>query len=122
MSRMNEIANPELSSNLAKARKFLETFTSRLVPHFIAGEKVASTSGATFETLDPTSNALMCTVAAGDAAEIDRAARGATSAFKAWRDGPGAKRRAILHAIADAIAARAEEIALVESSDTGQPI
>ena len=35
---------------------------------------------------------------------------------------PGAKRRAILHAIADAIEARAEEIALVESMDTGQPI
>ena len=35
---------------------------------------------------------------------------------------PGAKRRKILHAIADAIEARADEIALVESSDTGQAI
>ena len=34
----------------------------------------------------------------------------------------GAKRRAILHAIADAIEARADKIALVESCDTGQPI
>ena len=42
--------------------------------------------------------------------------------FPAWRAVPGAKRRAILHAIADAIEARAEEIALVESMDTGQPI
>ena len=44
------------------------------------------------------------------------------AAFPAWRALPGAKRRAILHAIADAIEARAEEIALVESMDTGQPI
>ena len=34
----------------------------------------------------------------------------------------GAERRKLLHGIADAIEARAEEIALVESMDTGQPI
>jgi len=56
------------------------------------------------------------------APEIDRAARAAAAAFPAWRDLPGAKRRKVLHAVADAIEARAEEIALVESSDTGQPI
>jgi 5-carboxymethyl-2-hydroxymuconic-semialdehyde dehydrogenase len=119
---MNEIANPQLSSNLAKARQYLEPFTSRLVPHFIAGAKVASASGATFESLDPTSNDKMCTVASGAAEDIDRACKAAAGAFKTWRKVPGAKRRLILHAIADAIEARAEEIALVESSDTGQPI
>ncbi len=35
---------------------------------------------------------------------------------------PGAKRRKILHDIADEIEARADEIAVVESSDSGQPI
>ncbi len=34
----------------------------------------------------------------------------------------GAKRKAILHKLADKIEARAEEIALIESSDCGQPI
>ncbi|MGP0061856.1 MAG: 5-carboxymethyl-2-hydroxymuconate semialdehyde dehydrogenase [Beijerinckiaceae bacterium] len=119
---MNEIASPELSGNLAKAQKFLEPFTSRLVPHFIGGEKVGSASGATFESLDPTTNMVMCTVASGEASEIDRACQAAAAAFKVWRKVPGDKRRTILHAIADAIEARAEEIALVESSDTGQPI
>jgi 5-carboxymethyl-2-hydroxymuconic-semialdehyde dehydrogenase len=119
---MNEIANPELTKNLAKARTFLEPFAARTVAHFIAGEKAASASGATFDTLDPTNNKKLCTVAAGEAADVDRACKAAAAAFKAWRDVPGAKRRAILHAIADAIEARAEEIALVESSDTGQPI
>jgi 5-carboxymethyl-2-hydroxymuconic-semialdehyde dehydrogenase len=119
---MNEIASPELSGNLAKARAYLAPFTSRLVPHFIAGERVGSASGATFETLDPTTNAPMCTVASGEANEIDRACKAAAAAFKVWRKVGGDKRRAILHAIADAIEARAEEIALVESSDTGQPI
>jgi 5-carboxymethyl-2-hydroxymuconic-semialdehyde dehydrogenase len=35
---------------------------------------------------------------------------------------PGDQRRALLHEIADAIEARSEEIALLESLDTGQPI
>ncbi|HCV20512.1 MAG TPA: 5-carboxymethyl-2-hydroxymuconate semialdehyde dehydrogenase, partial [Gammaproteobacteria bacterium] len=39
-----------------------------------------------------------------------------------WRDISGAARRQLLHNIADAIEARAEEISLVESMDTGQAI
>ena len=78
--------------------------------------------GKTFDTLCPVDNSVLAKVAAGDAADIDAAAKAAAAAFPAWRAVPGAKRRAILHAIADAIVARAEEIALVESIDTGQPI
>jgi 5-carboxymethyl-2-hydroxymuconic-semialdehyde dehydrogenase len=119
---MNKPASPELSKNLAKAETFLAPFKSRPVGHFIAGERSASLCGATFEALDPTSNEPISTVASGEAADVDRACRAAAAAFKTWRKVPGDKRRAILHAIADAIEGRAEEIALVESSDTGQPI
>jgi 5-carboxymethyl-2-hydroxymuconic-semialdehyde dehydrogenase len=119
---MNEAAATKLAANLARAEVALKRFREGSVLHFIAGEGVASASGATFETLDPTTNAHQCTVASGDAADIDRAARAAERAFSAWRNVTGAKRRQILHDIADAIIARADEIALVESSDTGQPI
>jgi 5-carboxymethyl-2-hydroxymuconic-semialdehyde dehydrogenase len=61
-------------------------------------------------------------VARGGAREIDLAAGAARAAFPAWRDLDGAKRRAILHAVADAIEARAEEIAFVECMDTGQAL
>lgn len=119
---MTAAPSPALAANLAKAETFLARFRAGVVPHFIAGEAVGSASGETFETLDPTTDAPMATVAAGDAATVDRAARAAAAAFPAWKALSGAKRRAVLHAIADAIEARAEEIALVESSDTGQPI
>jgi 5-carboxymethyl-2-hydroxymuconic-semialdehyde dehydrogenase len=65
---------------------------------------------------------VICKVAAGDAADIDRAAKAAATAFPAWQKVQGEKRREILHQIADRIEARADEIALVESADTGQPI
>jgi 5-carboxymethyl-2-hydroxymuconic-semialdehyde dehydrogenase len=113
----------DFTANQQSARTHMKRFTAGTVtPHFIAGEAVASLSGATFETLDPTTNTLQSVVAAGEAADVDRAARAAAKAFAVWRAVSGAKRRAILHAIADAIEARADEIALVESSDTGQPI
>ena len=117
MSKPNTFA-----ANQERASAYLKRFTEATVPHFIAGEAVASLSGATFETLDPTTNQKQAVVASGEAADIDRAAGAAARAFKVWRDIPGAKRRTILHAVADAIEARADEIALVESSDTGQPI
>lgn len=119
---MTDAPSPALAANLAKAALHMARFQSATVPHVIAGERVLSASGATFDTLDPTTNAHQATVASGEAADIDRAAKAASAAFPAWKKLAGAKRRAVLHAIADAIVARAEEIALVESSDTGQPI
>jgi 5-carboxymethyl-2-hydroxymuconic-semialdehyde dehydrogenase len=108
--------------NQRRAADYLIRFTTGVVGHFISGESTPSRSGATFDTLDPTTNERQATFAAGDADDIDGAAEAAGKAFCVWRDFPGAKRRAVLHAIADAIEARADEIALVESSDTGQPI
>jgi 5-carboxymethyl-2-hydroxymuconic-semialdehyde dehydrogenase len=111
-----------LAENLDRAETALARFKSSQVRHFIAGEAIDSRNGRTFETLCPADNRVLAKVAAGDAADIDAAARAAAAAFPAWRAISGARRRAILHAIADAIEARAEEIALIESMDTGQPI
>ena len=111
-----------LETNQRRATGHLKRFQTGVVGHFIAGLSAPSLSGETFETLDPATNAKQAVVASGGADDIDRAAKAAAQAFRIWRDFPGAKRRKILHAIADAIEARADEIALVESSDTGQPI
>ncbi len=65
---------------------------------------------------------MLATVAQGGAKDVDIAARAAATAFKSWSKTSGKERRAILHAIADAIESRAEEIAYIECLDTGQPI
>jgi len=46
----------------------------------------------------------------------------AADAFQSWQQLPGNERSKMLHRVADAIAARREEIALIESVDTGQPV
>jgi 5-carboxymethyl-2-hydroxymuconic-semialdehyde dehydrogenase len=108
--------------NIRKASKHLERFASAPLGHFIDGTLRAGTSTETFENRTPIDDSLLGLVSAGNAADIDAAARAAERAFPAWCDLPGAERRALLHKIADAIEARGEEIALVESIDTGQPI
>ncbi|MGE3064849.1 MAG: 5-carboxymethyl-2-hydroxymuconate semialdehyde dehydrogenase [Hyphomicrobiaceae bacterium] len=114
------LANDALNDNLRKAQHFLARFKSAPVAHRIDGEEVVGST--TFETIDPSDNTVLCRVSSGGVAEIDRAARASEKAFQTWRTVPGETRRKLLHAIADRIEARAEEIALVESTDSGQPI
>jgi len=111
-----------LEANLAKAEQYAARFASGGVQHFIDGAPRASLSGKTFETRSPIDDRVLALVAAGGADDVAAAALAAERAFPAWRDVAGSDRRDLLHAIADAIEARAEEIALVESIDTGQPI
>jgi 5-carboxymethyl-2-hydroxymuconic-semialdehyde dehydrogenase len=119
---MNRPAQAGFATNIAAAKAAMTRFASSTVPHLIAGQWRLSAGGATFDTLDPTTNERQATVAAGDGQDVDEAARAAEAAFPAWRSMPGARRRDVLHKIADRILSRAEEIALVESCDTGQPI
>src|SRR5690606_7414217 len=91
------------------------------VAHVIDGKPDAG-EGKTFETLSPVDNSVLAQVARGTAADIDRAAKVAKRAFQTWGKTSGTERKKILHKIADAIVARADEIALVECMDTGQPI
>ena len=112
----------KLQENLRKAEGFLRRFRDEVTAHFVDGASFPGSSGRTFENLTPIDNTSLGRVAEGTADDIDAAARAASAAFPAWRDTPGKDRQRILNRFADLILERAEEIALVESMDTGQPI
>lgn len=119
---MSKAPEGKYAANLEAAQAAMARFRSSTVLHLIGGQPMPSTSGEMFETLDPATNRRQAIIAAGGAVEVDLAARAAAAAFPVWCGIAAAKRREILHDIADRIVARADEIALVESSDTGQPI
>jgi 5-carboxymethyl-2-hydroxymuconic-semialdehyde dehydrogenase len=119
---MNESAPVGLIANRAKADAHLARFRAGVLGHFIDGRHVPSSAGRKFANLSPIDNSKLGDVAMGDAADVDAAVRAAKAAFPAWRDLAASKRRELLYRISDGIQARAEEIALVESVDTGQPI
>ncbi|MFN3954476.1 MAG: 5-carboxymethyl-2-hydroxymuconate semialdehyde dehydrogenase [Pararhodobacter sp.] len=112
----------DLNANLEKAERYLARFRSEGVLNQIGGAAVPALDGARFETLSPVDLQPLAWVARGGAADIDRAARAAHAAFAEWAAMPGEARKKLLHRVADAIAARAEEIALVECMDTGQAL
>lgn len=112
----------KLQDNLTKLRTHLTRFRANGVLNLIGGHLVAAQSGATFQSVSPVDDSVICQVAKGGAADIDAAAQAARAAFPAWRDMPAAERKKILHRVADGITARAEEIALCECWDTGQAI
>ncbi|WP_022721719.1 aldehyde dehydrogenase family protein, partial [Rhodopseudomonas sp. B29] len=116
--------SPKTSSafqaNLDRAAPLLKRLRADGIGHLINGEIVPSLSGETFETSSPIDNTVLAQVARGTAADIDRASKAAKDAFPAWRDMAPAKRRKILNKIADAIEARADDIAVLECIDTGQ--
>ena len=108
--------------NLARAENYLARFRDGGVANLIDGETVPADDGATFESISPVDLKPLATIARGKATDIDRAAKAAKAAFPEWAAMPGDARKKLLHKIADAIVARAEEIAFVESMDTGQAI
>jgi len=109
-----------LNQNVEKLQDALAHFRKNGVLHQINGKSVPSMSGATFQSVSPVDESVICDVAKGDASDIDAAAKAAHAAFSQWCDMPAKARKTILLNIADGIEKRAEEIALCECWDTGQ--
>jgi 5-carboxymethyl-2-hydroxymuconic-semialdehyde dehydrogenase len=107
-------------ANRDRAAPLLKQLKAEGIGHIIDGKVEASISGEAFETASPIDGAPLASVARGNAADIDRAAQAATRAFKPWRDMAAAARKKLLHRVADAIEARADDIAVLECVDTGQ--
>ncbi len=112
----------DYSSNQSDAEALLKRFATATLPHFINGEHDSGRSGATFDSVAPADNSVLGSVAAGNADDVDAACEAAAASFEEWADMPGKERKRLLHKVADGIEARARDIALVESVDSGQAI
>ena len=91
---------------------------------FIDGRFAPAASGATFDNLNPATGRSLGTVAAGEQQDIDRAVASARKAFRAgsWAHAEPKMRKRVLQRFADLMLANREELALLETLDTGKPI
>lgn len=112
----------QLKDNIAKAEGYLARFKENSLGHYINGTWTTGSAGETFENLTPVDNSSMGKVVKGTAEDVNNACKAAASAANEWAAVSGAERKKILHKLGDEIEKRAEEIALVESSDCGQPL
>jgi len=89
---------------------------------FVGGEFVDGVDGATIDVYDPHDGSLLAEVAEARAADVDRAVEAAAKAYEDWRHWPAAERGRLLLKLADRIEEHAEELALLETRDTGHPL
>jgi acyl-CoA reductase-like NAD-dependent aldehyde dehydrogenase len=94
------------------------------VLHFINGEEVASLSGRKFESSSPGTGEKIADIAFGEREDVDRAVDVAWTAFERgqWSETRPAFRASCLRRIANIVRERAEEIARLETLDSGKPI
>ncbi len=85
--------------------------------HWIGGERVASAQ--TFPDISPIDGSTIGGISRGTAMEAAAAVAAAKAAFPAWAATSRAERARILHAIADGVEKRLEELAVVETNDNG---
>ncbi|ACZ90184.1 aldehyde dehydrogenase [Streptosporangium roseum] len=85
--------------------------------HWIGGERVSSP--ATFEDVSPIDGQVIAEIARGGAEEADAAVRAAEAAFPAWSRTSREERARLLHAVADGVEKRLEQLAIVETTDNG---
>ncbi|AJZ90124.1 Aldehyde dehydrogenase PuuC [Beauveria bassiana D1-5] len=91
---------------------------------FINGEYCSAKDGETFSTVDPFAQRNLAEVARGKKADVDIAVQAARAVFDRgdWSQASPAKRKAVLGKLADLMEQHHEELALLETLDTGKPI
>ena len=93
----------------------------RELKNFVNGQYVPSKSGETSDVINPANAEVFAKAAVSNEADIDAAYKAADKAFEAWSQTTPSERQLALFRIADALEARAEEMADVESENTGKP-
>lgn len=94
------------------------------IQHYINGTFVDSIDGDTFEVLNPVTNQPYITAASGKKEDIEAAVAAATDAFKngPWPGMLPRERARVLTKIADIVESREQQLAEMESYDSGLPI
>ena len=85
---------------------------------------IASESGKTFATVNPSTGEEICQVAEADAADVEKAVKAARAAFEhgPWRKTLASERGRLIHHLADLIEQNGDELARLESLDNGKPV
>jgi aldehyde dehydrogenase (NAD+) len=84
---------------------------------------IASESGKTFATVNPSTGDEICQIAEADAADVEKAVKAARAAFERgpWKKMAASERGRLMNRLADLIEIHADELARLESLDNGKP-
>lgn len=96
----------------------------RVTQLLIDGKFVNSISGKTFDTINPANEEKIISVQEADVKDVDVAVKAARRAFDEgpWRRMAPAQRSALIHRLADLMEKHSDELAMLESLDTGKTL
>ena len=89
---------------------------------FIDGKFILPVKKNYFDTIDPSTNKKIASVAEASLEDVNKAVKAARNAFKGWSALTGKERGKYIYRIARLIQERAREFAVIESLDGGKPI
>jgi len=89
---------------------------------FIDGKFILPVKKNYFDTIDPSTNKKIASVAEASLEDVNKAVKAARKAFKGWSALTGKERGKYIFRIARLIQERAREFAVIESLDGGKPI
>ncbi len=89
---------------------------------FIDGALVDATSGETFDTINPATNRDIAEVQQAADADVDRAVAAARAGARVWATTPAVERSRVLRRAVDILRERNDELAHLETLDTGKPL
>ena len=89
---------------------------------FIGGEYADADSGEHFESVNPSTNGVICRVQQAGESDVNRAVASAKAAFEVWSATPASERARVLLRAAEILRSRNDELAELETLDTGKPI
>lgn len=95
-----------------------------MIPHtplFIGGDRRRALSGERFETRNPADGSVLATVDVAGEADVDAAVETAQAGFWVWSRMTGAERGRVLMRAAALLRARNDDLARLETRDTGRP-
>jgi betaine-aldehyde dehydrogenase len=100
----------------------VKTLTRTRYEMFIGGEWTAAASGATIETIDPTTEVAIATVPLGGHEDVDRAVAAAQVGQNEWKRLTWQQRAQLLRELAARLAEHAREFAELDAIDGGIPV
>src|SRR5947208_634305 len=91
-------------------------------PVLIGGEWSYAAGGETIDAVNPATGETVGRVPRCGKDDVGRAVDAAGAAFPTWRMTPPIARSGMLHALADAMLGRIDELALLDAEDNGSPV
>ena len=90
--------------------------------NYIDGAYRGTTSRRSFTTSNPATGEVLAEIEIAEEAEVERAVESAKRGQRAWAASTGAERGRILRRVADILRERNDQLAMLETLDTGKPI